>query len=1217
MNFSYRKYIVLGFIALFIFAINVISLAQAYNPPERLMVSCPTFKGQTERELRYQPDESDFVIINGKESFNRPLYGGNSALRVDAGDLPEFSFYMPRHGGVVRFGIKTDKGTKWLLDADKIVSRYRAGSMVYEFTDPILGDCKLILTVIGLYETEGLVAKAELIGDNSVKLITAFGGIGGRKGKRSGDIGCESEPVSRFFQLKPEYCKDNEIQIITSQSFLIDSKFANFYGAFSSTSDISKADSKKWANLSDLIMSKGYEIDLPLVLGETKLTAKDSVYFALQRNVVLSEDKVSKLFDSSETSRKEIATRVVIDTPDEYINSAAKALCIAADAIWDENIGSVLHGAVAWRSKYLGWRGPYANDVLGWHGRAKMHINFWSSRQNTKPVPEAILPADPTAHLARNEPSLHSNGDMSGKHYDMNLVYIDALIRHILWTGDLQTAEQLWPVIERHMAWERRLFRRIYSDGQLPLYEAYAAIWASDDMQYHGGGVTYSSAYNYYHNMMVGRIAKKLGKDASGYQQEAELILKGMRKYLWLKDNGWYGEWKDLLGLQAVHPAAGLWSFYHTLDSEAVSPMEAWQFTRYVDTQIAHIPVHGGIIPEGKYYTMPTSSWMPYTWSTNNVVTAEVAHTALAYWQANRPEKAFSLFKGSILDNMYMGICPGNAGMTTFFDMARGEAQRDFGDGVGCLSRGLVEGLFGIKPDMLSNELTITPGFPEEWEHAKIDHPDIIFKYQRSGQVDNYYIKSKFSRPQSLRLCIRARCSKIKKVTVNGKSAKWSIIGDSIGACYVEIKCKAASDFDVKVHWAGDPLVKLLPVIIAYNGKNIKVDIKEASIIGISDPQNVFTDTNQKSHSIKAKVDAVLGNRTVFAHLNQGNMQWWQPIELDIKEPFEIVPLTQQEKDSLSFRIQNNTDKPIDSEAIMIVGQQDKNVALKVAEFALSDVIAVSSNEFVLMPGSNLIKFDIGNGISFSGVVTNWHIQNEKLAAQSEPVALVPYYNGKVTQIFKNEYLTPRSPYCSLAIPKQGIGSWCNFAKQFEVDDAGLRLAAKDGLFNLPQGIVFKIPSDSQTENCVFTSQWDNYPETVGINLTGKARHLYLLMAGSTNSMQSQFDNGEVIVTYKDGTVQRLALRNPTTWWPIDQDYFIDDYGFNRPEAIPPRVDLKTGKVRTYHLIDFKGKGGQVPGGAATVLDLPLDIDKELDTLTVKTIANEVLIGLLSATIIR
>ena len=1208
------KYLLLALLLL-----NIATALCAYNPPERLMVNCPTFEGQTERDLRYKPDNGDFVIVNGKESFNRPLYGGNSALRVDAGDLPEFSFYIPRHGGVVRFGIQTDNGSKWLVDAERIISRYRAGSMIYEITDSLLGDSELILTVIGLYDTEGLVARVEINDESPVQLITAFGGIGGRKGKRSGDIGCESEPVSSFFKFKPQYCKDNKIQINGSQTFDIDSKFARFYGVFSSKADISIVDANDWADLSKLIASKADSHELPLVLSQTELTGDKSVYFALQRNVELKPAQALTLFNDSEARRREIASQVVVETPDEYINAAAKALCIAADAIWDDKIGSVLHGAVAWRSKYLGWRGPYANDVLGWHDRAETHLKFWSSQQNTKPVPEAILPADPTAHLARNEPSLHSNGDMSGKHYDMNLVYIDALIRHILWTGDLEFAEQLWPVIERHMAWERRLFRRTYANDGLPLYEAYAAIWASDDMQYHGGGVTYTSAYNYYHNLMVARIAEKLGKDYSGYQQEADLILKGMRKYLWLEDCGWYGEWKDLLGLQKVHPAAGLWSFYHTLDSEAVNPFEAWQFSRYIDTNIAHIPVYGGDIPSGKYYTLPTSNWMPYTWSTNNVVTAEVAHTALAYWQAGRPEKAMSLFKGCLLDNMFMGLCPGNAGMTTFFDMARGEAQRDFGDGIGCLSRGIVEGLFGIKPDLLSGRLTITPGFPDDWSFARIKHTDLSFEFNRNGNIDSYVVNTRFSRPHSLDLCVRARGSKINNVIINGKPAQWSILDDSVGTCNIQIQTQPANDFDIQVQWKGDSLIKNTPAIIANNGKEFKLKVKDAKIIDLIDPQGVFEKPKQKAHSIKADINAETGHRTVFAKLKQGKMKWWQPIDIEVKEPYKVVSLANQKDNSLSFKVENNTDTSIDSKVSVSIGNKSKSIALYIPAFSISDTIELSAKEFDLMPGSNLIEMNLVDNTTFSGIVTNWHIKDSDLSSKSEPVELKSYYNDKITQIFKNEYLTPRSPYCSLAIPKQGIGSWCNFAKQFDVDDSGLRMIAanNEGEFIIPQGVSFKLPTDSDAANCVFTSQWDNYPESVNIDLSGTASHIYLLMAGSTNSMQSQFDNGEVIVTYKDGTIARLALRNPTTWWPIDQDYFIDDYGFRRPEAIPPRVDLKTGKVRTYNLAEFKGKGGNVPGGAATVLDLPLDSSKELETLTVRTLANEVVIGLLSAEIVR
>ena len=124
--------------------------------------------------------------------------------------------------------------------------------------------------------------------------------------------------------------------------------------------------------------------------------------------------------------------------------------------------------------------------------------------------------------------------------------------------------------------------------------------------------------------------------------------------------------------------------------------------------------------------------------------------------------------------------------------------------------------------------------------------------------------------------------------------------------------------------------------------------------------------------------------------------------------------------------------------------------------------------------------------------------------------------------------------------------------------------------------------------------------------LTGKAGQAYLLMAGSTNPMQSRLDNGEVIVTYADGRAERLALRNPETWWPIEQDYFVDDYAFDPGAPIPPRVDLKTGRVRLPTRQELGASKSKVDGGAATVLNLPLDPKRELKSLTVRAIANDV-----------
>ncbi|HEY1663586.1 MAG TPA: DUF4450 domain-containing protein [Verrucomicrobiae bacterium] len=1121
--------------------------ARAADPPEWAYVGKGNFADHIERRLRYWPVDGDFVITNGTEFFNRPLYCLNSAFRIDAGDHPEFSLYLPGRGGNLRFGIKTASGVKWLNDAQTIIARYHPGSMLYQLRDPLLGAGELDLAVLPLDKMKGFVVRAGLSGAGSpVTLIFAFGGANGMQGRRGGDIGCESEPVSQFFQLRPAECKGNQFSVATN-TFMLRGKPGALAGILPLDSKLQVADANKWNSLDQLLVPARNGVPAePVVVGQTDLENGTPVYFAVEQlaapddSSTVSAVDLPGLYSAAVAHRDAIAGQVIVTTPDPFINAAASALCVAADGIWDRKLQSFMHGAVAWRMRLLGWRGPYSGDELGWHDRTAEHFAGFAAQQNIDPIPAEIPPADPDSNLARHENALHSNGDLIRSHYDMNLVAVDAFFRHLLWTGDMDYAHKYWPVIVRHLAWEQRLFRREYGPGE-PLYDAYADIWASDNMQYEGGGVAYSSAYNYFENAMAARIAPSLGDDPAPYVREAGLIRQAMQKDLWQTNYGWFAEYKDYLGLQLAHPDAGLWSVYTPIDSQASTPLQSWQMTRYVDTQIAHIPIKGPGVPAGNYYTLPESNWMPYEWSLNNVVVAEAAHTSLAFWEANRPNDAFNLFKGYLLDGMFLGQCPGNLGMSSEFDMARGESQRDFGDAIGTTSRALVEGLFGVHPDALAGMLTISPGFPADWNDASIQHPDFDFTFHRDGLTETYTVITKFPKPMALRLQIPALRDGVASVTVNGQPANWLMLDGSVGVPRIEIQGVPGPHFDIGVTWKGDKPASLAPEMPASAGAALSAQFGDAKLVNVTDPQSTLSNLVLGAHSFQALASGTVGHRTVFAQLRQGDLAWWQPVMLDIQSPESEMPA------------------PMD-----------------------------------------------------------W---NGKLPADatSDTVDLASFFNDRVTQIFKNDYQSPRAPFCTLAIPEQGIGGWADDKEQFNVDDSGLRsmAAAHDGKLSLPDGVPLATPGGADAKNIAFVSQWDNYPRALSLPLTGKARRIFLLMAGSSNPMQSGFDNGEVVVTYADGSTARLPLRNPENWWPIEQDYFIDDYAFHRPGPIPPRVDLATGQIRIMDMNDIKGRGRDVPGGAATVLTLPLDPGKELKSLTVRALANEVVIGLMSVTLER
>lgn len=74
---------------------------------------------------------------------------------------------------------------------------------------------------------------------------------------------------------------------------------------------------------------------------------------------------------------------------------------------------------------------------------------------------------------------------------------------------------------------------------------------------------------------------------------------------------------------------------------------------------------------------------------------------------------------------------------------------------------------------------------------------------------------------------------------------------------------------------------------------------------------------------------------------------------------------------------------------------------------------------------------------------------------------------------------------------------------------------------------------------------------------------------------------------------------------------------FRLEGPLPMRVDLKTGQARRLDRATFKGQGRVVPGGAATVLHLPLDPSRVVRSLTVRALANDVVIGLMAASLVR
>ncbi|WP_157206274.1 DUF4450 domain-containing protein [Mariniflexile maritimum] len=1107
------------------------------------------------RKIHYVPEGESFVLKNGSRKFNRALYGTNTGFRVEAGDLPEFALYMPGMGGNFKLGIVTNSGSKWLAACDSIVTRYIQGTMHYELRDASFPNGIINMQVVAHAKNEAMILKVETENiPKNVDLIWIYGGASGKKFSRDGDIGADPESV---FYLQPDYCINNQYTL-QKDGFLLNFGSENnkqktgnnrAISGYYPKSDIKLVEVDPEKNPKELFES---EVDkLPVIIGNIHLNSNDTLLWKLENDetvVPTTQTQLASEFVEAVQKMKKLASRVTLKTPDPYLNTLGGALAIAGDAIWESP--AFLHGSIAWRMHLNAWRGASVANPLGWHDRAETHFRSYGNSQVLEPETGSVV-LDTFRNFARQKEVLgtamfssgyisrHPNNNTVAHHYDMNSVFINQILRHYQWTGDVGFMKEIWSVIKRHIAWEKRNFD---ADGD-GLYDAYAMIWASDALQYSGGGVTYASAYNYSCNVLAASIAKLLGENPEPYIKEAKHIKSAIDSKLWIPEKGVFAEYKDLLGNQLLHDAPGLWTIYHALDENIANPFQAYQSLRYVDAEIPHIPVQAGGLPFEDLQLVSTTNWQPYTWSVNNVALAENLHTALAYWQGGRSEKAFQLWHSVLVESMYLGASPGSFQQLSYYDAIRGELYRDFADPIAMAARSLVEGLFGIQPNAITNTLYIKPGFPKDWKYASLDIPDIKIAFAEEHSILKYTIDSKFNNHMALHFAVNVSNEGVAYVKINGNKVDWKLDETAIGTPKIIIESPYQKQYIIEIKLKEGRLEQPKFEFEGHHNKQLQFKTSKAEIVKVYDPQTSISEVRKTKNQFDFTVNSKKGHKTFFVQLKQNGMLWWQPVHLKVIS----------EKDVIS-------------------------------------------------------KFQ------------NW---DEKLSPETkfEKINLETVFNSKVTDVFEQQYLSPRPTSPTLQLPTQGIGNWCYpFIKPI-IDDSGLRkIAGENNTIVSPQHIPFSTPSEANKKNIAFVSQWDNFPKSIEIPLSGKATHAYFMMAGTTNPMQSRFVNGEITVTYTDGTIETLELKNPENWWPIEQDYFVNGLAFTTDAPKPPRVYLKSGTI-TRDFKDFKPINGftdfGIDGGAATILDLPLNGNKTLKDLEIKAVANDVVIGLMGLTLTR
>jgi hypothetical protein len=183
------------------------------------------------------------------------------------------------------------------------------------------------------------------------------------------------------------------------------------------------------------------------------------------------------------------------------------------------------------------------------------------------------------------------------------------------------------------------------------------------------------------------------------------------------------------------------------------------------------------------------------------------------------------------------------------------------------------------------------------------------------------------------------------------------------------------------------------------------------------------------------------------------------------------------------------------------------------------------------------------------------------------------------------------------------------FVSPKPADDAWRKKVGPDGLAWTTDGIPFL--SSKEGPNIALVTRAAVFPQKLTFPVNHSGRKLYLMISGTTFAMQSHVTNLRVTLGYADGSSEPFDLVNPITIGDCWNQYRYHDTAANGFENIG-------------------GRSG--PAGSADVRDLtrPIPVDTEahllafalkpgtqLHDLQLEAVANDVIFGLMGATLLK
>ncbi len=823
----------------------------------------------------YAVDGDGFVGHNLDRYFNRPLYCNHIYGAVLAGDKPyaQVGIQSQILGSFMFALIRDGKGT-WLQNASDITSIYRPGHMEWQVGDASWGSTKVILEIVPTAEGPGMAARVHLEdGKPGDQVVWASGSAfplinsKGQSAKLLWEYDMISvKPVHLHDGFIPEQSHGNKVKLSGDSSWVVQAGSADApesTGRCSSGSQMKITEASQWMDPVALRQSTGG--DSPLVCGSGEIAKDSFLYLSLAGPGAGTGKSAEEDFAAGMQREKDLENRVVVDTPEPWLNAGVGASQNVQDACFRDGFYS--HSGMRWATPLVGWRTLFAGTVFGAHDSVKTDAQFAIATQITQST-FTEPKADETVGLTSQAP----DSRMFGKgridvdqphHYDMQSQFFDQIEHAWRWTGDPELEKLLRPSLDLHCEYIKDCF----DPAGLGIYESYANTWPTDDQWYNGDGTSEETAYAYSSECTALALAKRAG-DTQGvirHQAAVDHIRDAFFKLLWIADKGYPGASREQSGLKRLKESCWLYAIFCPIDAGLLDSEQSAQAVYYSEWALERMKM-----PYGGEQCWP-SNWVPSIWSVREMWSGDDYQLALAYCQAGLPDDGWKVFRGMFPQQEIFGLVPG--------DMGHPAGGTDFNDCNSMFARTVVEGIFGYAPNYPAGVVKIAPEFPSDWDHASIKTPDVSIAYRREGTKSNCEIK--LTQACALDVQLPVSTSAVSSVTVDGAPVEWKLV-PGFGRSLVEVKLSSRTGAKVEV--TCKDTLKVYPAVElnGNTGEMVKLDAENGSISDFHDPQGVFADAKIENGSIQGQLTVNAGYHEVFGLTKVGDTTQWRIFKIRV-----------------------------------------------------------------------------------------------------------------------------------------------------------------------------------------------------------------------------------------------------------------------------------------------------------------------------------------------